>query len=54
MHSGAGSFTIDDMRTMSWQALGVSDATIKLADLFPGFSVEVQNERTEPELIIEQ
>lgn len=32
MHSGAGSFTIVDMRTMSWQALGVSDATIKLAD----------------------
>ena len=54
MHSGAGRFTIVDMRTMSWQELGMSDATIKLADLFQGFSVEVQNERTELELIIEQ
>jgi predicted AAA+ superfamily ATPase len=54
MHSGAGRFTIVDMRTMSWQELGMSDATIKLADLFQGFPVEVQNERTELELIIEQ
>ena len=47
MHYGAGRFTIVDMRTMSWQELGMSDATIKLADLFQGFPVEVQNERTE-------
>jgi predicted AAA+ superfamily ATPase len=54
LHSGAGRFTIVDMRTMSWQELGMSAATIKLSDLFEGRSIEVQDERTEIELIIDQ
>ena len=33
MHSGAGRFTILDMRTMSWQELGLSSGKISLADL---------------------
>jgi predicted AAA+ superfamily ATPase len=55
MHSGAGRFTIVDMRTMSWQELGISSAKIKLSDLFEEkYNIEVQDERTELELIINQ
>lgn len=54
MHSGAGRFTIVDMRTMSWQELGMSTATVKLSDLFIGKPIDVQDERTELELIIDQ
>ena len=54
MHSGAGRFTIVDMRTMSWQELGISSAIVKLSDLFEGKSIELQDNRTELELIIDQ
>lgn len=54
MHSGAGRFTIVDMRTMSWQELGISSAKVKLSDLFEGKSIELQDNRTELELIIDQ
>lgn len=54
MHSGAGRFTIVDMRTMSWQELGISNAKIKLSDLFEGKPIELEDNRTELELIIDQ
>ncbi len=54
MHSGAGRFTILDMRTMSWQELGLSTSGIKLSDLFEAKPIEIQDERTELELIVDQ
>ena len=54
MHSGAGRFTIVDMRTMSWQELGMSTATVKLSDLFKGKPLEINDKRTELELIVDQ
>jgi uncharacterized protein len=54
MHSGAGRFTIVDMRTMSWQELGLSSAVIKLSDLLVGKSIEIQDESTDLELIVDQ
>lgn len=54
MHSGAGRFTIVDMRTMSWQELGLSAGLVKLSDLFEGKPIEIQDDRTELELIVDQ
>lgn len=54
MHSGAGRFTILDMRTMTWQELGLSTAEVKLSDIFEGKPIEIQDERIELELIIDQ
>jgi predicted AAA+ superfamily ATPase len=54
MHSGAGRFTIVDMRTMSWQELGMSTAAVKLSDLFKGKSLEINDKGTELELIVDQ
>ncbi len=54
MHSGAGRFTIVDMRTMSWQELGLSTGKISLADLFASKAIEIADERTDIELIINQ
>lgn len=54
LHSGAGRFTIVDMRTMSWQELGISTAKIKLSDLFEGKPIDLQDNRTELELIVDQ
>lgn len=54
MHSGAGRFTIVDMRTMSWQELGLSTGLVKLSDLFEGKPIEIQDDRTELELIVDQ
>jgi len=54
MHSGAGRFTIVDMRTMSWQELGLSTGKVSLAELFEGKKIEIYDEPTELELIIQQ
>jgi predicted AAA+ superfamily ATPase len=54
MHSGAGRFTIVDMRTMSWQELGLSTGLVKLSNLFEGKPIEIQDDRTELELIVDQ
>lgn len=54
MHSGAGRFTIVDMRTMSWTELGISTGKIKLCDLFEGKSIEIEDNQTELELIVDQ
>ncbi|MDP4807207.1 MAG: DUF4143 domain-containing protein [Crocinitomicaceae bacterium] len=54
LHSGAGRFTILDMRTMSWQELGLSSGQISLADLFAAKPVEIVDEPNELDLIISQ
>lgn len=54
LHSGAGRFTILDMRTMSWQELGLSSGKISLADLFAAKPVEIVDEPIEIDLIISQ
>ncbi len=54
MHSGAGRFAIVDMRTMSWQELGFSTGKISLANLFDGCRIDVFDQRTDLEFIIEK
>jgi predicted AAA+ superfamily ATPase len=54
MHSGAGRFTILDMRTMSWQELGLSSGKISLADLFKSKQIDIYDEPTSIDLIIDQ
>jgi predicted AAA+ superfamily ATPase len=54
LHSGAGRFTIVDMRTMSWQELGISTGKIKLSDLFEGKLIDLQDNWTELDLIVDQ
>ena len=53
-HSGAGRFTIVDMRTMTWQELGISTGVIKLSDLFEGKPIDVYDTKTDLELILNQ
>ncbi len=55
IHSGAGRFTIVDMRTMSWQELGISKGKISMGDLLRGhFNQDVHDESISLELIIER
>jgi len=54
MHSGAGRFTIVDMRTMSWQELGFSSGKVSLANLFEGQKIDIYDEPTDLEFIIEK
>lgn len=54
MHSGAGRFTILDMRTMSWQELGHSSGKISLKNLFKGKKIDIYDEATDLEFIIEK
>lgn len=54
MHSGAGRFTIVDMRTMTWQELGFSTGKISLADLFKGKKINIHDHPTELDFIIEK
>ncbi len=54
MHSGAGRFTLMDMRTMSWQELGFSSGKISLAALFEGAKIDIYDESTDLEFIIEK
>lgn len=54
MHSGAGRFTILDMRTMSWQELGFSSGKISLKKLFEGKEIDIHDEPVELEFIIER
>jgi predicted AAA+ superfamily ATPase len=53
-HSGAGRFTTLDMRTMSWQELGYSTGKISLKVLLEGVRIDVQDETTDLEFIIEK
>ena len=54
MHSGAGRFTTLDMRTMSWQELGFSSGKISLKSLFEGSKIDIYDEPTEFEFIVEK
>jgi len=54
MHSGAGRFTILDMRTMSWQELGFSSGKVSLKNLFEDGKVDIYDEPTELEFIVEK
>ena len=55
LHSGAGRFTILNMRTMSWQELGLSSSKVRLSDLFKTHNViDIQDEPTELEMITDR
>jgi len=54
MHSGAGRFTIVDMRTMTWQELGFSSGKISMKSLFEGAGTDVYDKPTDLEFIIEK
>lgn len=54
MHSGAGRFTIVDMRTMSWQEMGFSSGKISLEGLFEGEKIEVYDEPIDLDFIVEK
>ncbi len=54
MHTGAGRFTILDMRTMSWQELGFSSCKISMKNLFEGRRIHISDEPTELEFIVER
>ncbi len=54
MHSGAGRFTILEMRTMSWQELGLSSGKISLRSLFENKNITIQDHPTDLEFIIER
>ncbi len=54
MHSGAGRFTILDMRTMSWQELGFSSGKVSLKSLFEKEGIHINDEPTELEFIVER
>lgn len=53
-HSGAGRFTTLDMRTMSWQELGYSTGKISLKALLEGGRVDIYDDTTDLEFIIEK
>ena len=54
LHSGAGRFTTLDMRTLSWQELGLSSGEAGLSQLLAGESVDVADEPVALELIVER
>lgn len=54
MHSGAGRFTILDMRTMSWQELGYSSGKIRMSDLFESKNIDIYDEAIDLEIIVER
>ena len=54
MHSGAGRFTVLDMRTMSWQEMGYSSGEISLGNLLNGMSQQTSDTPTDLECIVER
>ncbi|MBK8955000.1 MAG: ATP-binding protein [Saprospiraceae bacterium] len=54
MHSGAGRFTIVDMRSMCWQELGHSTGKVSLSRLFNGGKIDIHDQPCELEFIIEK
>lgn len=54
MHSGAGRFTVLDMRTMSWQEMEYSTGEISLGKLLSGMDQQTSDTPTELELIVER
>jgi predicted AAA+ superfamily ATPase len=54
MHSGAGRFTTLNMRTMTWQEMGFSSGKISMKNLFEGANIDIVDEPTELEFIVEK
>ena len=54
MHSGAGRFTVLDMRTMSWQEMGYSTGEISLSKLLSGMRQQTSDAPTDLEIIVER
>ena len=54
MHSGAGRFTVLDMRTMSWQEMGYSTGEISLGKLLNGINQQTIDTPTDLEFIAER
>lgn len=54
MHSGAGRFTILNMRTMSWQELGHSTGKVRLGYLFEEKEIHVHDEPIALETIVDR
>ena len=54
MHSGAGRFTVLDMRTMSWQEMGYSTGELSLGELLNGIDQQTNDTPTELEFIVER
>jgi predicted AAA+ superfamily ATPase len=54
MHSGAGRFTMLDMRTMSWLEMGFSSGKISMKNLFEGAQIDVADTPTDLEFIVER
>jgi predicted AAA+ superfamily ATPase len=54
MHSGAGRFTTLDMRTLSWQELGLSSGKITMRDLLQGAKIDIYDEAIPLEMIVEK
>lgn len=54
MHSGAGRFTILNMRTMTWQELGFSTGKVSLKNLLTDNNIDAIDEPTDLEYIIEK
>lgn len=54
MHSGAGRFTVLDMRTMSWQEMGYSSGEISLGKLLNGINQQTSDTPTDLEFIVER
>ena len=52
MHSGAGRFMTLDMRTMSWQELGISSGKVSMKELFCGAKIDICDEPAELEFIV--
>jgi predicted AAA+ superfamily ATPase len=54
MHSGAGRFTVLDMRTMSWQEMGYSTGELSLGKLLNGIDQQTSDTPTNLEFIVER
>lgn len=54
MHSGAGRFTVLDMRTMSWQEMGYSTGEISVGKLLNGIDQQTSDQPTNLEIIAER
>lgn len=54
LHSGAGRFTVLQMDTMTWQELGYSSGTVKIADLLLGAEINYYEPAISLEAIIER
>ena len=54
LHSGAGRFTLLDMRTMSWLELGHSTGAVSLGKLLEGGKIDIADEPADLEFIIEK